>query len=1157
MSKDEHKERQRPVTTAENAKGDVCSSCELLGVPCLYMDPTKKRGPPKGAGRYINAIEDRLHRMEAIVGGLVRDDGHFLNSPDESRSHSGLNSPGSLLTPRNRSSRDNYKDASDVFQQLQQQQQQQFAQHPNNQNLDHQHHPPPLHDYNNLMQQQQQQQQQHQATAQLPHQVQSQQQFGQTQHQFPNRVLGLQLSQSPDMGANALPESMQQVADPTRTSPLHRDLIRESTFQSFDSPSPVLGSDQSVGDYSESPTVVDNLPLLGLNTPPVQEEVDDIEEDMGHLTLDQRGCERYVGKSSPMFYSRRHYGGPPTDSHLTPEKPESRKFLENPDLPSPEVMTHLLNLHFTYVHPFAPVFVWSKFLKKLKERDFTPSFLFLLNSIFALASRYSDDISFRTDPAKPETIGVRFAEKAKEILDTLYDSPDRNCVGALVLLAFQQMGTGSGYRAWMYVGISVRMAQHLGLNRDCLKLNPNMSAIDREERNRIWWTCFMADRIISASFGRPQGINEHDVDATYPEGVDEENIQLEYKLDGATSMLTGPSPHSEQKFVYMASLMRILGRVMVSLYSPLSKASSLSTTSMTNPAPLELLDKELTDWLLTLPPHLQFRSVQQEPGTFVCTLHMTFYAVLILLHRPYSHRSSHKTSNDPSISLSICTSAANNTIEMASNMMRAMDTQRGVSRLKGMLHSSVFIFFTAGIVHITNCTSTDPVLAASAKLRTIETLKCLAMVEDVWITGRWCANNITQLLKARNIVLPCSPEAFKSLPLSSVEDLKQRVNSSPTQIDISMAAVPKEQTFAFDVNQILGYYQRNGAQHTEPMGRNSRHFSPTPYFSSGGGHHQPQSPMKSHPGLTQGHAPLPRRPRQTKNTSPSSSSGSVTSTPHSGTSTTPTSAVFPAIPDQVMSTVPTSAAPDTAASNTNTLADPFGTPGSATISNNELPPSPAETDISFNAYQNPFSSSLWGLPTSMDSDEWMLYMQNGGASGQSGMDLSSESAGSTTNLKTENDMFGTLPVLSSNSFMDTNSVNMNIGNINNSHLAPNNKSHPLSQSLTSNDLMSGLDQTGSVPSSSSSTSSSDATATILTPTSFSGATSATSSSIPAPNLHQGAIMPGYQQHSFMTTQQQQPQPSEYDFLLGGGAATLGVQQQQQQHQQQLLQQQQF
>ncbi|KAF9928066.1 hypothetical protein FBU30_002666 [Linnemannia zychae] len=1048
----------------------------------LYMDPTKKRGPPKGAGRYINAIEDRLHRMEAIVGGLVREDGSFYHSIDESRNQNGVNGPTGQQTPRNRGSRDSYKDPSEVFQQFQQRQQ--FIQHPNGQNQDHQHHPPALHDYNGIIQQQQQQQQQSQ-------QIQSQQQFSPSQQQNTNRVLGLQLSQSPDLAASSLPENTQQVLEPTRTSPLHRDLIRESTFRSFDSPSPVLGSDNSIGDHAESPAVVDNLPVLGFNTPPVQ-EVDDIEEDMGHLTLDQRGCERYVGKSSPMFYSRRHYGNRPADVPTAPEKPESRKFTENPDLPSPEVMTQLLNLYFTYVHPFAPVFVWSKFLRRLKDRDYSPSFLFLLNSIFALASRYSDDVSLRTDPTKSETIGVRFAEKAKEILDTLYDSPDMSCVGALVLLAFQQMGTGNSYRAWMYVGISIRMAQHLGLNRDPLKLNPHMPAIDREERNRIWWTCFMADRIISASFGRPQGINEHDVDATYPEGIDEDNTQLEYKLDGAVSMLTGPSPHSEQNFVYMASLMRILGRVMVSLYSPRSKASSLSKTSMTNPAPLEQLDKELTDWLLTLPPHLQFRCVQQEPGTFV--------------------------------------------------------------------------------FHITNCTSTDPVLAASAKLRTIETLKCLAVVEDVWITGRLCANNITQLLKARNIVLPCSPEAFKSLPMSTVEDLKQRVTSSPAQMqDISIAAsIPKEQSFAFDVNQIMGYYQRNGVKHAEPMGRNSRHFSPTPYFSSAGGHHQPQLPMKSHPGLIQGHTPLPRRPRQGKNTSPSPN-GSFTSV----TSPTPANTVFSSITDQIMTAVPTSSATsDTPSTNdtntsTSTASDPFGTPGSATVINNGLPPSPAETDMSFSAnpYQNPFSSSLWGLPTSMDSDEWMLYMQNGGANGQSsGMDLSAESAGNPSGLKATNELFGPIPDLTANSFVDSNNVNMNMGNINNNGLTPNNKSHPLSQSMTSNDLVGNLDHAGARPTSSSSVSDN-----IIAQTSYSSAPSSASpalsvisntSSILSTSLHQGPMLTGYQQHaipnnSYMSAQTtHQQQPSEFDFLLSG-SSSVGIQQQQQQQQLQLLQQQQF
>ncbi|KAI1318260.1 hypothetical protein EDD11_006956 [Mortierella claussenii] len=1045
-SKDEHKERQR-VTKGQ------------------YLDPTKKRGPPKGAGRYINAIEDRLHRMEAIVGGLVREDDPLFHSRDETSLRSLLSS--SPL--RNRGSRDSYneKQSPDAHFQAPLS----YQQHQQRSNLDHQHHPPPLHDYGGLMKQHQQQPAQ--LLIQYPQQHQQQQQPQQQQlfiqQPYPNRALDMQVNQSPDLVSPPQSEGIQQSADPTRVSPLHRDLIRESTFQSFSSPSPILSSDHSVTDYAESPTTMpESLPKLGMNTPPVP-EVDDLEDDMGHLTLDQRGRERYVGKSSPMFYSRRHYGGQQSAREQESQKPEALKFIDNPDLPSPEVMTHLLNLHFTYVHPFAPVFVWSKFLKRLQDRNYTPSFIFLLNCIFALSSRFSDDVSFRTDPDRPETIGDRFADKAKEILDTLYDSADMYCVGALVLLAFQQMGTGNGYRSWMYVGISIRMAQHLGMNRNCVKLNPRMPALDREERNRIWWTCFMADRIISTSFGRPQGINEHDVDAAYPEGIDEENTQLEYKLEGATSMLTGPSPHSEKKFVYMASLMRILGRVMVSLYSPMSKASSKSSTSMTNPAPLEQLDKELTDWLLTLPPHLQFRSVQQEPGTFVCTLHMTFYAVLILLHRPYSHRSSHNVaSNDPSISLSICTSAANNTIEMASNMMRAIDDKRGVSRLKGLLHNSVFIFFTAGIVHITNCTSTDPVLAASAKLRTIETLKCLAIVEDVWMTGKLVANNIKQLLKARNIELPYSTEALKNLPLGSVEDMKNKFGTGSAQMDISMvAAIPKEQTFAFDVGQIMGYYQGNDAKHTEPMGRNSRHFSPTPYFSSVAGHHHfsQAPPMKSHPGLTQGHSPLPRRPRQGKNTSPSPGTSSTSSAPSSAmnTCTTPTNGFFPSMQQQqqdgsvvangglsmysnplnssttsLSSLVSSTMNSGNSPSAVNAQIDPFAAPGSATlITHNpqqQQQQLPLADQQSINMYQNPFSSSLWDLPTSMDNEEWLLYMQNGGGNTEGVLDL---------DLDTQNGLG-------------------EIGGGHSSNSTPNSGMHPLAQNLTRNELFDG-DSNGENP----------------------------------------------------------------------------------------------
>ncbi|ORY73251.1 fungal-specific transcription factor domain-domain-containing protein [Leucosporidium creatinivorum] len=48
-----------------------CSNCITVGAECTYLGASRKRGPPKG---YIEAIESRLHRMEALLGGLLQND---------------------------------------------------------------------------------------------------------------------------------------------------------------------------------------------------------------------------------------------------------------------------------------------------------------------------------------------------------------------------------------------------------------------------------------------------------------------------------------------------------------------------------------------------------------------------------------------------------------------------------------------------------------------------------------------------------------------------------------------------------------------------------------------------------------------------------------------------------------------------------------------------------------------------------------------------------------------------------------------------------------------------------------------------------------------------------------------------------------------------
>ncbi|GAA5902640.1 hypothetical protein JCM8208_007026 [Rhodotorula glutinis] len=48
-----------------------CQNCITVGAICTFLGASRKRGPPKG---YIEAIESRLHRMEALLGGLIGSD---------------------------------------------------------------------------------------------------------------------------------------------------------------------------------------------------------------------------------------------------------------------------------------------------------------------------------------------------------------------------------------------------------------------------------------------------------------------------------------------------------------------------------------------------------------------------------------------------------------------------------------------------------------------------------------------------------------------------------------------------------------------------------------------------------------------------------------------------------------------------------------------------------------------------------------------------------------------------------------------------------------------------------------------------------------------------------------------------------------------------
>jgi hypothetical protein len=170
-------------------------------------------------------------------------------------------------------------------------------------------------------------------------------------------------------------------------------------------------------------------------------------------------------------------------------------------LPSADVMDHLFDIHFRFVHPVLPMLHRKTFFDQIHGPDPPPAHL--LFAVLGLASRFSDNPVFRTpQPGADRPPCTIFYERAKELIKEEYDNSQVGTVQALLLMAIQQMGFCESQRAWLYVGMAIRMAQDLGLNCELSELEQIRNPVLAEQRRRTWWSCYVVERLVCAGLGR-------------------------------------------------------------------------------------------------------------------------------------------------------------------------------------------------------------------------------------------------------------------------------------------------------------------------------------------------------------------------------------------------------------------------------------------------------------------------------------------------------------------------------------------------------------------------------------------------------------------------------------------------------------------------------
>ncbi|GJJ74816.1 hypothetical protein EMPS_07174 [Entomortierella parvispora] len=812
----------------------LCTNCQTFNYECTYNDPTKKRGPPKG---YIEAIEARLHRMEGLLGGLVKDKdpraeivraeldamareaemtglklrrskayeeiNHAMTASSASSSSGpGSSSASALTSTSTHASSSTVKTPHQVqagkAPVRQHQQSQQHYQNQNQSHIPHQHqHHHQQHSYQHHHSHHGSATSSQNASSGRP----SMTQHGASSHHrppqnepVPTSSQGTRNTSGGSFGYQGHPQEHSGYPQPQHHQYSHRYPAHGQSHQGQTYPPQYSSSPYSQNSMARQ----DHQPLYSHQdahrahsssgygsavSPPMHHIKQEEPRPMSGLVADN---------SQNMGYQQEHYqvsndhrqstsgytSYPPPNNSLTGYMPLPK---ENVALvmPSPDVIDHLLKVHFRFVHPVLPMLHYKTLSDQIHRHETPQSHLIF--AILGLSSRFSDDAAFRTpQPGADRPPCTIFYERAKYFIKEEYDNSQLGTVQALLLMAIQQMGFCENQRAWLYVGMAIRMAQDLGLNKELSEQEQSRNRLLAEMRRRTWWSCYVVERLVCAGLGRPLTITHKECETALPQYDDDEGNLPEMKA------VVG-RPTVVSNFVHLITLSKIQGHILefikaraIQAHNSSNEGGSFSPNPNlgsdqerepridTSQNAFFSLDKALTTWRQNLPESLQ--NPTADSPHFGLFIHLTYNTLIILLHRPEVPSSA--------TSASLCTQAAATITDIVEILMDA-------KALTSMFISCLYAIFSAGLIHFmnipsvkrsTNSATSSPTMAHtrvgspshthSAKTNLKRCIDALKFLASHWVSAARRAKVLEDLLDLKHVSLKdLEADSFKTVPL--------------------------------------------------------------------------------------------------------------------------------------------------------------------------------------------------------------------------------------------------------------------------------------------------------------------------------------------------------------------------------------------------------
>lgn len=282
-----------------------------------------------------------------------------------------------------------------------------------------------------------------------------------------------------------------------------------------------------------------------------------------------------------------------------------------------ELVEHLFELYFSWIHPFYHPFSQDQFLSDFRNARMDYCSALLVHAILALGCHYSDRPEARSDPHSSITAGEHYFSEAKSILEQ-EEKPLLTTVQALAIMSLREVSQGRDSNGYQLAGRAVRTALELGLHLSVI--GKNSSSAEYEARKVTFWGIFNLETLCSVGLGRLSQLPRAAADIEKP-SITEYSETKPWRPYEDTNLCLSPSaqqPSRQITFITcLSNLSEIASEMVNTFYAPRERFTSrrLATTYA-----------QYREWYQNLPSCFRLENTSLP---HVLVLHMYYYACVL------------------------------------------------------------------------------------------------------------------------------------------------------------------------------------------------------------------------------------------------------------------------------------------------------------------------------------------------------------------------------------------------------------------------------------------------------------------------------------------------------------------------------------------------